>query len=71
VHPDQLAIINVTFTPTGEELARAQEILDALDGAHGRGAVALHGQMIDEASRKLALQVAARGRAALTESPLR
>jgi len=64
VHPDQLAIINAAFTPTAEEIARARAILDALKYAEGRGAVELNGEMIDEASRKLALQVVARGRAA-------
>ena len=64
VHPRQLGIINVAFTPLDEELARARAILDALAGAEGRGAVELDGEMIDEASRKLALQVIARGRAA-------
>jgi citrate lyase subunit beta / citryl-CoA lyase len=64
VHPDQLAIINEAFTPTAEEIARARLILDALESAKGRGAVELHGEMIDEASRKLALGVIARGRAA-------
>jgi citrate lyase subunit beta / citryl-CoA lyase len=64
VHPRQLEIINATFTPGAEEMARARAILDALEEADGRGAVELHGEMIDEASRKLALHVIARGRAA-------
>ena len=64
VHPDQLAIINTAFTPAAEEIARARAVLDALRYAKGRGAVELRGEMIDEASRKLALQVVARGRAA-------
>jgi citrate lyase subunit beta/citryl-CoA lyase len=63
VHPGQLAIINAGFTPAPEELARAHAILDALN-AEGRGAVEFQGEMIDEASRKLALEVVARGRAA-------
>jgi citrate lyase subunit beta / citryl-CoA lyase len=67
VHPDQLAIINATFTPMAAEVARARATLDALEQADGRGAVELHGEMIDEASRKLALQVIARGRAAGVE----
>jgi citrate lyase subunit beta/citryl-CoA lyase len=67
VHPDQLRIINTTFTPTAEQIDRAQAILDALGRAHGRGAIQLHGEMIDEASRKLALQVVARGRAGTSE----
>jgi citrate lyase subunit beta / citryl-CoA lyase len=64
VHPGQLAIINAGFTPAPDELARAHAILDALADAEGRGAVEFEGAMIDEASRKLALQVVARGRAA-------
>jgi citrate lyase subunit beta / citryl-CoA lyase len=64
VHPGQLGIINAAFTPMDEELARARAILDALARAEGRGAVELDGEMIDEASRRLALQVVARGRAA-------
>jgi citrate lyase subunit beta / citryl-CoA lyase len=64
VHPDQLTIINAAFTPTAEEIARARAILDALRRGEGRGAVELHGEMIDEASRKHALQVIARARAA-------
>jgi citrate lyase subunit beta/citryl-CoA lyase len=71
VHPDQLKIINTVFTPTAEELARAQAVLDALDAAQGRGAVALDGEMIDEASRKLAAQIVARGRAAGVGDPPR
>ena len=64
VHPDQLTVINRVFTPTAEEIARAQAVLDALDAAQGRGAVALDGEMIDEASRKFAAQIVARARAA-------
>ena len=70
VHPGQLGIINATFTPTTEQVARAQAILDALSSAEGRGAVDLEGEMIDEASRKLALQVIARSQAARSESAL-
>jgi citrate lyase subunit beta/citryl-CoA lyase len=70
VHPDQLAIINGVFTPTAEEIAAARAVLDALAFADGRGAIELHGEMIDEASRKLALQVVARGRAAGSEGAL-
>lgn len=64
VHPDQLATINDAFTPRPEELERASAIVAALEGAEGSGALELEGEMIDEASRKLAVQVVARGRAA-------
>jgi citrate lyase subunit beta/citryl-CoA lyase len=64
VHPGQVAIINETFTPMPDEIARARAVLDALERAGGHGAVELDGEMLDEASRKLALQVTARARAA-------
>jgi citrate lyase subunit beta/citryl-CoA lyase len=67
VHPDQLTIINAAFTPTPGEIAQARAVLDSLRYAKGRGAVELRGKMIDEASRKLALQIVARGRAASLE----
>jgi citrate lyase subunit beta/citryl-CoA lyase len=64
VHPGQIGIINAAFTPEPEELAHARAVLEALERAQGRGAVELAGAMIDEASRKHALEVVARGRAA-------
>jgi citrate lyase subunit beta / citryl-CoA lyase len=70
VHPGQLRIINATFTPTAEQVARARAVLDALNTARGAGAIELQGEMIDEASRKLALQVVARGRAADAQGAL-
>jgi citrate lyase subunit beta / citryl-CoA lyase len=64
VHPDQLAVISEAFTPRPEEFARASAIVAALEGSQGGGALELDSEMIDEASRKLAAQVVARGRAA-------
>jgi citrate lyase subunit beta/citryl-CoA lyase len=67
VHPDQIAPVNAAFSPDQEQYDRAEMILEAYASAvevQQRGAVVLDGEMIDEASRKLALVVAARGRAA-------
>ncbi len=64
IHPSQLEIINAVFTPSSDELSRARSILDALAAAGGRGAVELDGEMVDEASRKRALEIIERGRAA-------
>lgn len=59
LHPSQIAPINEAFTPTGEEIARAEAIVAALErGADG--VALLDGEMLDEASRKLALAVLAR-----------
>jgi len=72
VHPDQIAVVNAAFVPDQDSYERAELILDAYAGAQAerKGAVLLGGDMIDEASRKLALVAAARGRAAgLRRSP--
>ncbi len=64
LHPTHVEPLNEIFSPTDEELERAAAILEALDDAasgEGRGAALLDGEMIDEASRKRALEVQARG----------
>jgi citrate lyase subunit beta/citryl-CoA lyase len=67
VHPDQIAPVNAAFSPGQDDYDRAERILAAYDhatSAQQRGAVMLDGEMIDEATRKLAEVAAARGRAA-------
>ncbi|MBA3748433.1 MAG: CoA ester lyase, partial [Solirubrobacterales bacterium] len=67
IHPAQVAALNAIFTPTHEEIEHAQAVIDALDEAErsgGAGAVALDGQMLDEAVRVAALRVLARADAA-------
>lgn len=64
IHPSQIRPINETFSPTPEEFERARSVVDALDAEGERGAVQLDGEMIDEASRKQAARLVARGEAA-------
>jgi citrate lyase subunit beta/citryl-CoA lyase len=67
LHPGQVDIVNEAFTPDQHSYDRAEQILDAYAAAtttEHRGAVMLGDEMIDEASRKLAEGVAAKGRAA-------
>jgi citrate lyase subunit beta/citryl-CoA lyase len=67
LHPDQIGICNETYTPTQEEFERAVRIVEAYRAAtdeQGYGAVVFEGEMIDEASRKMAESTAGRGRAA-------
>ena len=67
LHPAQVDIVNEAFTPSADDYARAVRILDAYEQATSvdrRGAVMLDGEMIDEASRKLALAITAKGKAA-------
>jgi citrate lyase subunit beta/citryl-CoA lyase len=66
LHPGQVGPVNEAFSPSQEDYDRAELILAVYARSTGeqRGAALLDGQMIDEASRKLALVTAARGRAA-------
>jgi citrate lyase subunit beta/citryl-CoA lyase len=65
LHPDQVAILNEVFGPSQEQFDRAWAILDAYQTAttegERRGAVMFGDEMIDEASRKVAVKVVARG----------
>lgn len=72
LHPDQVTILNEVFSPSQAQFDRAWEILDAYRKAtegDGVGAVMLGDEMIDEASRKVAITLVARGeRAGLQRS---
>jgi len=64
LHPDQVTILNEVFSPTQAQFDRAWEILDAYreaTEADRKGAVMLGDEMIDEASRKVAKMLVARG----------
>ena len=67
LHPGQIDIANRVFAPTPEEVESARRLLAAYEHAtqvERKGAVVYEGQMIDEASRKIAEVVVARGVAA-------
>jgi citrate lyase subunit beta / citryl-CoA lyase len=67
LHPGQIDVLNDVFTPSQEEYDKAEAMLEAYRHAtdvERQGAVMFGNEMIDEASRKMAEQVAARGRAA-------
>ena len=67
LHPTQIDVVNRAFSPSQDDYERAELVLDAYryyTTEHHRGAVMLGDEMIDEASRKLALVTAAQGRAA-------
>ena len=56
IHPSQVALANEVFGPSPEEIAKAKRILEAMLAAQreGKGAVALDGKLIDNASIKQA-----------------
>jgi citrate lyase subunit beta/citryl-CoA lyase len=69
LHPDQIAAANEVFSPKQEDYDHAENILDAYEyftseKGGATGAVMLGDEMIDEASRKMALVISAKGRAA-------
>ena len=67
LHPGQIDVLNEVFTPTQEEYDKAEALLEAYREAtevERLGAVMFGNEMIDEASRKMAVQFAERGRAA-------
>jgi citrate lyase subunit beta / citryl-CoA lyase len=67
LHPGQIDVLNEVFTPSQEEFDKAEAMLAAYRHAtevERLGAVMFGNEMIDEASRKMAEQLAARGRAA-------
>jgi len=67
LHPGQIDVLNEVFTPGQDEYDKAEAMLEAYRHAtdvEQRGAVMFGNEMIDEASRKMALRLAERGRAA-------
>ena len=70
--PDQVTVLNELYSPTQEQFDRAWDILDAYRQAteeERTGAVMFGDEMIDEASRKMAVKFVSRGeRAGLRRS---
>jgi citrate lyase subunit beta / citryl-CoA lyase len=69
LHPDQIAIANEVYAPSQEDYDHAELILDAYEWSTSeaggkKGAAMLGDEMIDEASRKMALVISGKGRAA-------
>ena len=69
LHPGQVEASNEIFSPSQEDYDHAELILDAYDwctseAGGAKGSAMLGDEMIDEASRKMALVIAAKGRAA-------
>jgi citrate lyase subunit beta / citryl-CoA lyase len=69
LHPDQVGIANEVYAPSQDDYDHAELILDAYEyytseAGGAKGSAMVGDEMIDEASRKMALVVAAKGRAA-------
>ena len=74
LHPDQIAVCNEMFGVSQEQFDKALDVLDAYEQAtttgDRKGAVMFGDEMIDEASRKVAIKMKSRGeRAGMKRSP--
>lgn len=68
IHPDQIAIINETFSPSADDVAFAERVVAAFAAAPEAGALAVDGKMLDrphlvQAERVLAMRDAFAARA--------
>ena len=61
IHPDQVAGINDTYSPSAAELAHAQRIADAFAAQPDAGALSIDGQMLDKPHLTQALRTLSQG----------
>nr|WP_320011882.1 CoA ester lyase [uncultured Desulfobulbus sp.] len=56
IHPSQIDVINEVFTPSIDDIKLAQKVIaaDATAKSEGRGAIAVEGRMVDQATVRLA-----------------
>jgi citrate lyase subunit beta/citryl-CoA lyase len=64
IHPNQVAAINEAFTPTDEEVALSQEIVQAFATNPNAGVIGIRGHMVDKAHVARAERLLARARSA-------
>ena len=64
IHPGQVAVINEVFTPSREEVAASEEIVQAFAAAPAAGVIAIRGHMVDRAHVARAERILARAKAA-------
>lgn len=60
IHPAQVSVINAAFSPSEEEIAAAQRIVDLFAANPGAGALSLDGRMIDAPHLKAAVALLSR-----------
>lgn len=60
IHPSQVPVINAAFSPSADDIARAQAIVALFAANPGAGALSMDGRMIDAPHLKAALALLAR-----------
>jgi citrate lyase subunit beta/citryl-CoA lyase len=63
IHPAQVPVINETFTPSREAVAKARAVVDAFAANPGVGVVGIEGEMLDRPHLKRAERLLARAEA--------
>ena len=48
IHPAQVEVLNEVFTPSGEQLAEAREIVEAFERSGETGVMSIRGKMVDQ-----------------------
>jgi citrate lyase subunit beta/citryl-CoA lyase len=64
IHPDQVPVINLAFTPSAEAVEHAKTVIEAFAAAGNPGVVGLGGQMYDRPHLRRAERLLQRARAA-------
>jgi citrate lyase subunit beta/citryl-CoA lyase len=64
IHPDQVSVINEVFTPSANEVALSEEVLQAFTANPEAGVLAIRGIMVDKAHIARAERILARAKAA-------
>lgn len=59
IHPSQIEVINEVFTPSASDIALAAKVIEANARAssEGKGAIAVEGRMVDQATVRMATQL--------------
>ncbi len=64
IHPAQVPVINEVFTPSAQEIAKAEAVAQAFAAKPGIGVIAIDGEMFDRPHLKRAERILARARSA-------
>ena len=67
IHPAQVPVINAAFTPSPEDVAEAQAVIDAFAADPDAGTVAVEGRMVDRPHLEQARRVLQRARGAAND----
>lgn len=60
IHPAQVPVINAAFTPSAEEVAHAQAVIDAFESEPDAGTLSVDGKMVDRPHLEQARRVVSR-----------